>query len=256
MVTAFYYTGVSVFIYMVLFFLAALKLKNNSIVDFGWGGGFVLVAFLNLLLAEKIYSRQILISLLVLIWGVRLILHIYRRNKGKPEDYRYVEMRNRWGKNVVIKSFLYVFMLQGVLLLMISYPLIMVNVFPQTEIGLIDIFGIIVWLIGFLFETISDNQLWNFIHFEKKNKEEVMTKGLWRFSRHPNYFGESLLWWGIFFIILNVQNGIFAIFSPALITLLLLKVSGVPLLEKRYANNKSFQEYAKRTSKFIPWFPK
>ncbi|OGU61873.1 MAG: steroid 5-alpha reductase [Ignavibacteria bacterium RBG_13_36_8] len=256
MITAIQHTAFVLFIYMCLFFAVAQIIKNNAIVDFGWGGGFILVALLNLFFAQEIHLRQIIVTFFVTIWGIRLILHIYRRNKGKPEDYRYAEMRKRWGNKVAIKSFFYVFILQGVLLLLISYPLIMINIYPTTEFTLIDIVGILLWLIGFSFEAISDQQLWKFVKYEKKNKEDIMTKGLWRYTRHPNYFGESVLWWGIFLIVLSSPYGMWGIFSPILITFLLLKVSGVPLLEKRYADNKAFQEYANKTNKFFPWFPR
>ncbi|MBM4176479.1 MAG: DUF1295 domain-containing protein [Ignavibacteria bacterium] len=256
MVSALQITAIIIFVYMSIFFLIAQRINNNSIVDYAWGGGFILVALFNLIFAAEIYERQIIITLLILIWGIRLILHIYRRNKGKPEDYRYTDMRKRWGKKVVWKSFLYVFMLQGFLLLIISCPIIIINVYSEPGLTFADIIGVAIWLFGFLFESISDDQLWKFVRNEKKNRDQIMTKGLWHYSRHPNYFGEAVVWWGIFIITLSAPNGIYSIFSPILITFLLLKVSGVPLLEKRYADNPAFQEYAKKTNKFIPWFPK
>jgi steroid 5-alpha reductase family enzyme len=239
---------------MSLFYLIALLRKDNSIADIAWGMGFIVVAVLNLILSEQIYWRQWIVTALVSIWGMRLVLHIYLRSRGKPEDFRYAEMRKKWGKRATLKSFTHVFMLQGLLLLMIAYPIIMVNANPQVGITFFDLIGILIWLAGFLVEAIADFQLQNFIRNEKTPANPIMTRGLWKYSRHPNYFGEALVWWGIFFIVLSIPNGWLAIFSPVIITFLLSKVSGVPLLEKKYQNNPAYQEYTSRTSMFIPWF--
>ncbi|HDP99981.1 MAG TPA: DUF1295 domain-containing protein, partial [bacterium] len=193
---------------------------------------------------------------LVTIWGLRLAIHIFLRNKGKPEDFRYRNMRERWGSKAGIKSYTHVFLLQGFLLLLIAYPVIIVNQHHQYEITPFDLLGITLWIVGFLFEVIGDWQLKRFIKYKKCESNQILKTGIWRYTRHANYFGESLVWWGIFFIVLSVPNGWWAIFSPVLITFLLLKVSGVPLLEKKYQDNKEFQYYAKKTNKFIPWFPK
>ena len=256
MVQAIIQTLIVILIYMSVFFLFAQIKKNNAIVDIAWGPGFILVVLFNLLLTDNITVRQLVIAALVTIWGLRLAMHIYIRARGKPEDYRYKAMRERWGDRACIRAFTNVFMLQGVLLLTISYPLIMINHFSSEGWSLLDSIGAFVWIIGFLWEVISDYQLQRFIKFHKKGPGDIITSGLWRYSRHPNYFGEALLWWGIFLIVLSIPNGWAAIFSPMIITFLLLKVSGVPLLEKRYADNEAFQEYAKYTNKFFPWFPK
>lgn len=147
-------------------------------------------------------------------------------------------------------------MLQGFLLLLIAYPLILVNVYPKVGFNIVDIMGLAIWLVGFFFEVVGDYQLSQFIKHEKKSKGDIMRKGLWRYSRHPNYFGEALLWWGIFLIVLSTRYGWAAVFSPIIIDYLLLKVSGVPLLEKRYKDNQKYQQYAQKTNKFIPWFPR
>ncbi len=246
----------SIFIYMTLFFLIAHKIKNNGIADIAWGLGFVLVAVLNLFIADQITFRQYLVTALVTIWGLRLAGHIFLRNKGKPEDFRYRNMRERWGSKAGIKSYTHVFLLQGLLLLLIAYPIIIVKQYERNVLTIFDLLGTGLWISGFLYEVIGDWQLKRFIKYEKSESNQILKTGLWRYTRHPNYFGESLVWWGIFFIVLSVPNGWWAIFSPVLITFLLLKVSGVPLLEKKYQDNKEYQAYAKKTNKFIPWFPK
>jgi steroid 5-alpha reductase family enzyme len=165
-------------------------------------------------------------------------------------------MREKWGGLAYVKSFTHIFMLQGFLLLFIAYPLILVNVLPKAGFNILDAVGIAIWATGFFFEVAGDYQLSRFIKYEKKSKSDIMTKGLWRYSRHPNYFGEALLWWGIFLIVLSTPYGWAAIFSPIIIDYLLLKVSGVPLLEKRYKDNEKYQRYAQKTNKFVPWFPR
>lgn len=256
MILMLYYSIFLIAFYMSSFFLIALWRKDNSIADIAWGIGFIVIAVLNMMLAEQVYLRQWIVTGLVSIWGMRLALHIYLRSKGKPEDFRYAEMRKRWGKRASQKSFTHVFMFQGLILFAIAYPMIMVNANPQPGFTLFDLIGILIWTIGFLFEVIADIQLQNFIRTEKRPANPIMMRGLWQYSRHPNYFGEALVWWGIFFIVLSIPNGWLAIFSPVIITFLLVRVSGVPLLEKKYQNNPAYQEYASRTSMFIPWFPK
>ena len=146
-------------------------------------------------------------------------------------------------------------MLQGFLLLIIAYPVILINHSKETGIGFLDILGLIIWLKGFFFETVGDYQLSKFKR-KTKNKGKITTQGLWKYTRHPNYFGETAMWWGIFLITLSVKNGWTTIVSPLVISFLLLKVSGVSMLEKKYLGNKEFEEYAKRTSAFFPWFSK
>lgn len=248
-------TAVAVFVYMTCIFVLALLKKDNSIVDVAWGIGFILVALLTFFLEPGLTWRHILVTVLVCIWGIRLALHIYFRNKDRGEDFRYAKWRNEWGKLFVLRSYLQVYLLQGILLLIISYPVMLVNRSKADRFTFWDVVGIGVWLVGFFFEATGDYQLSKFKK-NPSNKGKIMTRGLWSLSRHPNYFGEATLWWGIFLIALAVRNGWTAIIGPALITFLLLKVSGVTLLEKKYAGNQEFLDYARRTSPFIPWIPK
>jgi steroid 5-alpha reductase family enzyme len=245
----------AVFIYMTAVFLAALLKKDNSIVDVAWGPGFILVALVTFFLRPGFEARHILISLLVTVWGVRLATHIYLRNRGRGEDFRYAKWRKDWGRRFVPRSFLQVFMLQGIFMLIISCPIILVNRSGTRGLTPLDALGGLLWLTGFLFEAVGDHQLKRFKQ-KPESKGKIMTAGLWKYSRHPNYFGEAALWWGIFIIALSVPGGWAAIVSPLTISFLLLKVSGVTMLEKKYAGNEEFAEYARRTSSFFPWFPK
>ena len=248
------YSAAAVFIYMVLFFLLGLKLKNNSIVDIGWGPGFIIVALVNLALAETKEVTQIILTVLITLWAVRLSTYIFMRNKGKGEDFRYARWRKDWGKYVHIRSFFQIFMLQGFFMLIIAYPVLLINTNSLKEINIVTILGILIWSTGFIFETIGDYQLFNFIRNFKKTPGEFITTGLWKYTRHPNYFGESLIWWGVFLLVFPANYGWTAFFSPLIMTFLLLKVSGVPMLEKKYKENEKYKEYTAKTNKFVPWF--
>ena len=256
MVSAFVSTAILIFIFMFLWFALAQRMFNFGIVDVAWGLGFVLIAVFNLLNAEFASARQIVVTSLVAVWGIRLAVYVYYRNWGRDEDYRYRQMRELWGEQASMNAFWKIFMFQGLMMLMAGYPLIMVHTIPGPVFSILDSIGLVIWILGFSMEVIADVQLRLFVTYEKKDKQDVMTKGLWRYSRHPNYFGEALLWWGIFLMIISIPRGWMAFGGPLLITFLVRFVSGVPLLEKRYADNPMFQAYARRTRIFVPWFPK
>ncbi len=247
--------AVVIFVYMSAVFLLALARKNNGIVDIGWGAGFILVSAVTFLNFGHGRARQWLALALVLIWGGRLALHIFARNRGKEEDFRYAAWRRQWGRYFVIRSFFQIFMLQGLLMLLVSAPLLLILGQVQPPLNLLDGVGALVWLTGFLFETIGDRQLAAFIR-DPLNRGRLMTGGLWSYTRHPNYFGEAALWWGVGIIALSAANGWLGLIGPALITFLLLFVSGVPLLEKKYAARPDWEEYKRRTPMFVPWIPK
>lgn len=243
-----------IFCYMSLVFLLSLVLKNNSIVDSAWGPGFIIIILVSMWYNNAYQPRNIVILILVLLWGVRITAHITARNWGKPEDPRYAKWRKEWGNNVVLRSFLQVFMLQGFVLLIIAYPLMLINsVVQNTSLNYLDFLGLGIWVIGYIFEVVGDYQLKCFLS-DSANKGKIMKSGLWRYTRHPNYFGEAVMWWGIWLIALSVPYGFTTIISPLLITYLLLYVSGVPMAEMFFENNVEFQQYKKETSAFFPWF--
>lgn len=245
--------GIILFVYMNLWFILSLVKKRNDIADIAWGLGFVLIAWSSFIFGSHDLKPAI-VNILVTVWGLRLALHIYKRNKNKPEDSRYVEWRNQW-KNFYLRSYLQVFMLQGLFLFLIIQPVILVNLSEKLSFGATEIFGILVWFIGLYFETVADNQLKEFIS-DPINKGHVMDKGLWKYSRHPNYFGEVVMWWGLFLVAIPSSYGLLTIVGPITITLLILFVSGVPLLEKKYAERPEYEEYKRKTSIFIPLPPK
>jgi len=224
-------------------------------VDATWGSGFVLLAYVNFIRTCTTAIIPLISVLMISIWGIRLSCHLLPRVL-KKEDYRYTEMKKKWGRRAGLKSLIRVFLFQGFLILCIGYPVIMIIHHPRDTVQWLDIAGILVWTAGFSIETIADRQLKRFIKKEKGPANPVLTHGLWKFSRHPNYFGEALLWWGFFFLALPGQNGWLAVFSPILIAFLLVRVSGIPLLERRYKDVPEYQDYVKKTSVFIPWFPR
>lgn len=239
-------------VYFIIWFIIA-KVKNNyGLVDIAWGLGFVVVAWTSFFTTNEWRTQSLAILLLVSAWGFRLFWHLFKRNWNSPEDYRYVRMRKRWGTTLVnLKSFLNVFALQGVLLFIISLPIMNSFYQEKTTFQWWQVAGIIIWLIGFYFEVVGDLQLERFKK-EPANKGKLLTTGLWSLTRHPNYFGEATCWWGIFLISFTTLDQLWLIISPIIITLLLLFVSGVPLLEKKYKDREDFKIYASKTAKFFP----
>ena len=240
---------------MVLLWLLSLVFKNASIVDIFWGIGFVIVTWLAFSLGAGYIPRKQLVAVLVTIWGLRLALHIGIRNWGKPEDFRYAKWRQDNGSRWWWFSFFQVFLLQGVLMWIISAPLIAAQTsgYPVI-ITPLDVIGVVLWLIGMFFEALGDLQLMLF-KANPANKGKLLTTGVWRFTRHPNYFGESALWWG-YYIIALVSGPWWTVFSPIIMTWLLLRVSGVAMLERTMKLKPGYEEYMKNTSAFFPWFPK
>jgi len=239
--------------YMTFWFIVSIIKKRNDIADIAWGLGFVLMAWLSFYLSDYSF-KALLVNGLVTVWGLRLALHIYYRNKNKPEDSRYLEWRKTW-KNFYLRSFLQVFLLQGIFLFLISFPVMFINHAVSNSFGVLEIIGFLVWGLGFYFESVGDKQLKEFIS-NHANKGKLMDRGLWQYSRHPNYFGEVTQWWGIFTIALSIPGSLLTIIGPLTITILILFISGIPLLEKKYAGRPDWEEYKKKTSVFIPLPPK
>jgi len=238
---------------MVLLYLLAQWKRDNSIVDIFWGMGFCFVAVGLFIVTGESTTRQWVILAMILLWGVRLAVHIAGRNKGKGEDFRYAQWRKTWGKSQWWRSFFQVFALQGVIMWLVSMPVILILSQQNTPLGIIDYAGIALWLFGFFFEAVSDHQL-NQFKRNPANTGRIIQSGLWQYSRHPNYFGEITMWWGIFLLALQMDGWYWAVISPVLITWLISGVSGVPLLEKKYQDNPEFKAYAERVPVLIPKF--
>lgn len=240
-----------------LLWTVSLRRRDASIVDAFWGPAFALVGALGLALGAAPLARRLLVFALVAIWGLRLGLHIHRRNRGQGEDFRYRAMRERHGERFGRVSLFTVFLFQGVLVLVVAQPvLVAAGGAEPVALGGLDLAGALLWAVGFLFEAVGDAQLARF-RADPANRGRVMDRGLWRFTRHPNYFGDALVWWGFFCFAAAVPGGWWTVYSPMLMTLLLMRVSGVTLLEKRLHETKpAYREYAERTNAFLPWFPR
>lgn len=248
-------TALIILLIMTCTWLISLLLGEMSIVDVGWGLGFVIITFFHLTELENITTIQLVMAIVISLWGLRLATYIFIRNKGKGEDPRYKAWRNDWGKNTWWISYFKVFLLQGFLMLLIALPIQAVMYNGGNTLTVFHIVGIVLWIFGFLFETISDWQLYIFKSLPE-NKGKVMQSGLWRYTRHPNYFGESVVWWGVFFISIGSGNIWLSLISPVLLTFMLLKVSGVSMLEARYTGNDAYSKYKRSTSPFLPLPPR
>ncbi|WP_372751037.1 DUF1295 domain-containing protein [Labilibaculum sp.] len=246
-----------IFILVTLLWIYSISIKNVSIIDLFWGLGFVIVASFYSLMCEELNGRIILVWVLVSVWGLRLSIYLAWRNIGKGEDFRYQEFRRNYGpKRYWWFSYFQVFLLQGALIMLVSLPLLGVTENSKSaNIGLIDYLGILIWLVGFAFEAGGDYQLAVFKK-DPRNKGKVLTTGFLRYTRHPNYFGDAAVWWA--YALFSIAAGSYwQIIGSLLMTILIVKVSGVDLLEKSLQNKKpSYQEYINKTSSFIPWFPK
>jgi steroid 5-alpha reductase family enzyme len=254
MLHTFFIALVMVLLFMGFAFMGALVKKRNDIADVVWGHGFILIAILALYKSDC-SPRALLVFTLVTIWATRLSWYIVKRHIGKPEDSRYAKWREEWGGWFLLRSFLQVFMLQGILLTVIALPIIVVGTAPATSLGILDAAGATVWIAGFIIEATADRQLANFIS-DSNNRGRIIMTGLWNWSRHPNYFGEVVLWWGIWIISLAASDTWITLLGPLTISLLILTVSGIPMIEERYRNNPAYQAYAERTSVFLPLPPR
>jgi steroid 5-alpha reductase family enzyme len=240
---------------MNLWFVFSLIKRRNDVADVAWGLGFVIVAWASFFIASDYGMRGLLVNTLVSIWGLSFAWHINYRNKGKPEDYRYLAWRKEWGTWFYLRSYAQVYILQGCLLYLIGLPILVINANSSVSLGLLDALGVLVWIIGFAFEVVGDAELARFIK-DPANKGKLMQRGLWAYTRHPNYFGEVTLWWGVWLLSFSSPHGWFAVVGPLTITFLILKVSGIPMLEKKMAEHPDFTEYKRRVSAFFPWPPK
>jgi steroid 5-alpha reductase family enzyme len=241
---------------MVTTWIISLIIKNASIVDIVWGAGFAVTSWVLAATVDGNSGRQLLLAVMVGLWGMRLALYLAKRNIGHGEDWRYKAMRKKKGKNFGVISLVTVFGLQGVLMWTVSLPVILGNADNSPGVGPIAVMGIMLWFVGLTFEAVGDYQLAKFKK-DPSNATKVMDKGLWSLTRHPNYFGDALLWWGIGIVGAETGSGIFGLVGPLVMTFFLLKVSGVPMLERSLSRRREgYADYVAKTSGFIPRPPK
>lgn len=237
--------------FMTLWYGVARLTNRYDVVDTAWGLGFVFVAWLSLAIRANFGSLQLVSAGLVSLWGLRLFAHIASRNWRKAaDDHRYQVLGQKWGTAAPLKFYTNVFLLQGLLLVLVSAPMVGIS-FVHQETNSLTYIGWVIWLFGITFETIADRQLATFISHRPKGSQTIMDRGLWHYSRHPNYFGEVVTWWGAAIVACSVGQW-WGIIGALTITFLITKVSGIPPLEKRYAGNPAYAAYQKRTSVLVP----
>lgn len=240
-----------------LVWMISVRLRDAGIADIFWGLGFVLLAWVFCFLSPALTPRSWLVAVLITLWGARLSWHIFRRNHGNGEDPRYQAMRAAHGRAFWWRSLFTVFWLQGAILWFVALPLLAaVQAAQPAAFTAVDGLGVLLFAVGFSFEVVGDRQLRRF-RSDPSNRGHVLDRGLWRYTRHPNYFGDAVLWWGLYAIAAATPNGWLTVLSPALMTFLLLRVSGVTLLEQSLkASKPGYEAYLARTPAFFPWFPR
>ncbi|MFT7615405.1 MAG: steroid 5-alpha reductase family enzyme [Candidatus Woesearchaeota archaeon] len=243
----------ALFLYMTIIFLFAYYTSDNSIVDVAWGIGFIIVTALTFFYVKVYTPPTIIIFGCVLLWGLRLTGHILLRKNGFTEDKRYADLRMSWKHQFILKSFFGIFMFQGLLIFAITYAHVVAIEQITSSVSALFFVGLFIWIFGFFYEIFADYQL---MIFKKNplNQGAILTKGLWTYSRHPNYFGEITLWWGMWLLAFSISGSWVTIISPIVITLFLMHVTGVPMLEKYYRGNKQYSSYAKHTPALFPKF--
>lgn len=242
-------TAVFIVLYQTVIFIISLVYERNDVADIAWGGGFIaLIIFLFVAFSPTVYAC--IPYLLCCCWGTRLSIYLFLRNRHKPEDFRYRAWREAWGKNFYIRSYLQVFLLQGFFMWLISIPLQIAAITVIWQGWVMLGVGVAIWLLGFYWQALGDAQLMKFGKI--KQPGEIMQTGLWKYSRHPNYFGEILMWWGIGAMVFPQPLGWLALIGPLTITWLLTSVSGVPMLEKKYRNHAGYQQYKTQTPALFP----
>jgi steroid 5-alpha reductase family enzyme len=243
---------------MIAMWLLSLALRDASIVDIFWGLGFCVIAIASFALSDvgtpnsAGSPRRGLVTALTCLWGLRLAGYLLWRNAGHGEDPRYIAMRRHWGSGFWWISLFTVFGLQGVLMWIVSLPIQLTLAAPGGPLGVVDAVGIAIYAFGLLFESIGDWQLARF-RAEPQNAGRVLDRGLWRYTRHPNYFGDFCVWWGLFTIALSAPFGFASVLGPVLMSFLLLRVSGVPMLERSiHKRRPDYAAYRERTAAFFP----
>lgn len=244
-----------IFIYMCVAYVVCIYYKNNGIIDVFWGIGFIGICAILYYNSKCINPLQLITVLLIVLWATRLSVYLGVRNIGKPEDFRYATWRREWGNTFYIRTFLQVHMLQGIVMFIIALPLYVIFSMPSIHIKYeLLIPGALLSGIGILVESVADYQKYQF----KKNQTDTnafIHDGLWKYSRHPNYLGELIFWWGLFLLSIPCGLWFVSIISPLLLSYLLYKVSGVPMLEAKYKNNKQYETYVKSTGSIFPKLP-
>lgn len=250
------WSAVAIAVVMVGTWIVSVVIRNASIVDVVWGLGFVVVAWVSRAVGDGDAARQWLLTILTTVWGVRLGGYLFWRNSGHGEDFRYRSMRKRWGRRFPLISLVTVFALQGTLMWIVSLGVQIGQDDPSPSVGPLAVIGVLVYAVGLFFEIVGDAQLARF-KADPNSAGKVMDRGLWRFTRHPNYFGDACVWWGLAIIAAESGSGAWGLIGAAVMTFFLRRVSGVTLLERSLKKRREgYDQYIARTSPFVPRPPK
>lgn len=243
-----------IFCYMNFIYILSYQKKEDQLIHIAWPIGIFFISLLYLVLLKGFHFRQLFVTALILIWALRLTIYLIIRSNNDYTENRYAK-KTSWGKFWRLRSYFQIYFVNALLMFAVSYPLMLFEDHSYNPLSLLDFAGLLLWIIGILFESIADYQKAQF-KSNPENKDKIMTEGLWRYSRHPNYFGEYCIWWGIFLLMLNVKDYSIIIYSPMCISLQLFFVNGILALEKSKKDHLEFQIYKKQTSILIPWFYK
>ena len=238
-----------------IFFLWAQKIKNWGVIDIAWSLGFIVTTLTSVVVFDNFSFSALIVSGMVMLWGLRLSSYLFIRNHGKPEDWRYAQFRQEWKPNENIQGYFKVFVFQGILMFVVTLPQVFfIRSGEVLQSGVLEITGVLIWLIGMTFEVLADTQLAKFKNNKEKKPRFLMT-GVWSLSRHPNYFGEISIWIGFFIMLFNYVP-IWTVVGPLVITFFIANVTGIAMLEEKYKDNEDFQKYKEKTNMFFPWPPR
>ena len=239
---------------MIVTALIGARIGRHNVVDVTWGGGFVLIALIAAATGTGDAWRRVLLLVLVGAWGLRLAVHVFRRSRGHGEDPRYTELLSKAPGNTTLFALRKIYLTQAVALWFVSLPL-QVSAVAQGSVVAVVVLGVLVWMLGWTFEAVGDAQLKAF-KADASNKGKIMDRGLWSWTRHPNYFGDSAVWWGLFLVSASAWPGVFTLLSPIAMTYFLVFATGARLLERSMEKRPGYREYQQRTSYFLPRPPK
>lgn len=242
-------------LYFTIFWSISIKLKKAWVADIAWATGFFVVYFVAYTINKGVSFKQNLVFLLLLFWGIRLATYLIIRN-FKKEDFRYQKLKEKWGEKWRRKSYLNIFIAQALVLIVINSGALLIAVYGKPfQITLLDYAAAAIWILGFLIESVADLQMFQF-KSNPNNLNKIYKRGLWRYSRHPNYLGECIMWFAIFLLAVPLPYGLVGIASPILITLSLLKFTGINTVENKLKTNPEYLDYINKTPKFLPKFKK
>ncbi|WP_411742294.1 DUF1295 domain-containing protein [Rhodococcus sp. IEGM 1330] len=239
---------------MIVTALIGARIGRHNVVDVTWGGGFVLIALISAATGTGEVWRRLLLLLLVGVWGLRLALHVFQRSRGHGEDPRYTELLSKATGNETLYALRKIYLTQAIALWFVSLP-VQVSAVAHGSVVPVVVLGVLVWMLGWTFEAVGDAQLKAF-KADASNKGKIMDRGLWSWTRHPNYFGDSALWWGLFLVSASAWPGVFTLLSPIAMTYFLVFATGARLLERSMEQRPGYREYQQRTSYFLPRPPK